>query len=260
MLKDVDCPDRMIAVRGQPGRPALLLLHGLTGGPSDFLHFMRPWQQAGWSILAPLLPGHGDRPSALNTPRPGTLIDAALQAAEILTSNIAPTAPLLVAGLSQGALLAIHVAASRRCPSLIMAPPTHLGGATERVLYHLRRSGLDQRLAYCKEGGGDVSLPEEQQVAWSYPWMPMRAVYTLRRLIVATQVRLPELKPLPVWWCHGRLDHTAPLAGSRNWFNALGSGDDKVWREAEHSWHIVTRDCQAEELSRAAYTWSNTYL
>lgn len=249
------CPDVALDLEGSADKPALLLLHGLTGGPSDFRTFVRPWVDAEWTVYAPVLPGHGGVPRDLIAAHSADYLNAALGVARALQQS---HKSLVVGGLSQGALLAINVSADLGIPALVMAPPTHLGGLVEQFLHLLVRLGLDKHLAWSKEGnGGDISLRNEQFVSWSYDWMPVTAIATLRRLIVTTQDRLQDMRERPVWWAHGALDHTAPLAGSQSWFESIRDGSaDQRWRLAPRSQHILTRDCESTELANEAFHFS----
>jgi carboxylesterase len=92
------------------GPDACLLLHGLTGAPSEMRPLGDLLAARGIHCVAPLLPGHGVAPEALFGLTRSDLLEAAHQALRELRS----ARRIYLAGLSFGALLAIQLAARQR--------------------------------------------------------------------------------------------------------------------------------------------------
>lgn len=239
-------------------RPAILFLHGLTGGPEDFATFRRPWEQDDWRIHIPVLPGHGTTPLAMRDLDASTLIKAVDTALRDLLRL--QRGPVMVGGLSQGALLAILVASRYRIPAVVMAPPTALKASQVSALAFLRRVHLIQHFVHRKKGGSDISLPSERQVPWSYDRFPLPAVATLHTLIKNAEKSLPRLAGVPLFWAHGTHDHTAPRLPSKAWFDSLPEGGERCWFEAENSWHILTRDRDREAIAHAAFAFCQRHI
>jgi carboxylesterase len=91
-----------------PRRPAVLLLHGLTGMPSEMRPIARHLTSLGYAVETPLLPGHGgSHRDLLRT----TWHEWLGGAQETLRRVGRRGEPVVVAGLSMGALLAVLLAA-----------------------------------------------------------------------------------------------------------------------------------------------------
>ena len=94
-------------LKGEKGQ--VLLLHGYTGTPydlrpmADFLH------RHNFTVIAPLLKGHGKNPHELNTVTAKDWLDQAENVLLDLDSN----KPILLGGLSMGALIATILASTR---------------------------------------------------------------------------------------------------------------------------------------------------
>lgn len=93
---------------------AILLLHGLTGSPSEVYPTARYLNQHfGYTVSGPLLPGHGSHPRFLNQTTWQDWYTAAWQEINFLLANYKR---VWAAGLSMGGLLALH--AARQVPGL----------------------------------------------------------------------------------------------------------------------------------------------
>ena len=94
-----------------PGGPlGVLVLHGLTGTVSSVVDLARLCAQAGYSVLAPRLPGHGTSVEDLMTTGWADWSGTALAGYDDLRANCERVA---IIGLSVGGGLAVHVAAQR---------------------------------------------------------------------------------------------------------------------------------------------------
>jgi carboxylesterase len=92
----------------EPANTGVLLLHGLTGLPSEMRPLERALTQLGCTVEAPLLPGHGATHRELLATGWSDWIGGARRAADDLAARCDT---LVVAGLSMGALLATLLAA-----------------------------------------------------------------------------------------------------------------------------------------------------
>ena len=89
------------------GADACLLLHGLTGAPSEVRPVGEALARAGFRAIGPLLPGHGTTPHDLETVTRGEMLDAARDA----LLSLRGARRVYLCGLSMGALLAVQLAA-----------------------------------------------------------------------------------------------------------------------------------------------------
>src|SRR5438128_7295883 len=88
------------------GPDACLLLHGLTGAPSEVRPVGEALARAGFRAIGPLLPGHGTSPHDLEAVTRADLLDAATDALRSLRG----ARRVFLCGLSLGALLCVRLA------------------------------------------------------------------------------------------------------------------------------------------------------
>jgi len=93
------------------GRIGFLLIHGLGGTPVELRFVAQGLNRAGYTVLCPLLAGHGGSDMLLNT---ATWQDWFQTADEAFTQLKAECDHVIVGGLSAGAILSLHVAAKRQ--------------------------------------------------------------------------------------------------------------------------------------------------
>jgi 3-oxoadipate enol-lactonase len=112
----VDLPGRgplFVRELGEPGAPALLLLHGWTATADlNWFAAYQPLADAGFRVVAPDHRGHG---RSMRTPRPFRLVDAADDAAALAAELGIERA--IVAGYSMGGPVGLLV--WRRHPALV---------------------------------------------------------------------------------------------------------------------------------------------
>jgi len=85
---------------GDPGRPALVLLHGGSGSWTHWVRNIAPLRNAGWRVLVPDLPGFGDSdlpPGCTDVPDLPAHLHAGLQ-------QLAPQGPVQIVGFSFGGM------------------------------------------------------------------------------------------------------------------------------------------------------------
>src|SRR5215210_2508873 len=105
----------------EEGSPGVLLLHGFGDTPQTLGMLARRLRKSGYSVLAPLLPGHGRNMSSFRRSRAGDWIAAATAA---YTKMCARHDSVSVVGLSMGGALGALLAAERGdLPALILIAP-----------------------------------------------------------------------------------------------------------------------------------------
>ncbi len=93
----------------EEGSHGVLLLHGFGDTPQTLSLLARRLHNAGYSVFAPLLPGHGRTLGAFRRSRAEQWIDAAKRA---LLSMRARSDSVSIVGLSMGGALAVLLAGS----------------------------------------------------------------------------------------------------------------------------------------------------
>ena len=229
-----------------------LLIHGFTATPDE----MRPLGEAlaarGFPVRAVRLAGHGTRVADLAATRWAEWFASVAEGADRLRRDV-PT--LAVAGMSLGALLALHLAATR--PSEVSAlvlcgTPLELGGAGARWLPLLARiPWIARRWATIpKPGGPDIADPAVRAASRSYRAMPLAAVLEVLRLQALVRGEIGRVTQ-PALLLHGRHDHSVPLANLELARRSLGSRFTES-HVLERSWHVVTLDYDRDEVARLA--------
>src|SRR5712671_4324257 len=121
-------PDTAAVLKGaetidlrEEGSHGVLLLHGFGDTPQTLALLARRLKKTGYSVLAPLLPGHGRTLEAFGKSRAREWIAAAKQAYIDMRSRHDSVS---VVGLSMGGALAALVASEQReIPALVLIAP-----------------------------------------------------------------------------------------------------------------------------------------
>ncbi len=88
----------------------LLMIHGFTATTTEVRLLANEFMKDGFTILAPLLTGHGTRPAELNKT---SYLDWIALIEESYQTLLSRCTSIFVAGESMGALLALHLAATQ---------------------------------------------------------------------------------------------------------------------------------------------------
>jgi len=229
-----------------------LLVHGFTATPDE----MRPLGEAlaarGFPVRAVRLAGHGTEVADLAGTRWTDWFASVTEGADRLRRDVPA---LAVAGMSLGALLALHLAATRpaEVSALVLCgTPLELGGTGVRWLPLLARIPCIARrwATIPKPGGPDIADPAVRAASRSYRAMPLGAVLELLRLQAVVRGEVGRVTQ-PALLLHGRHDHSVPLANLERVRRSLGSRliESHV---LERSWHVVTLDYDRDEVARLA--------
>jgi len=244
--------------RGAPRRRgAALLLHGYTGTPyevrvlADDLH-----DQLGLACHAPLLPGHGDDPAALNHVSADDWLDAAVAAYDLADAldqhEHNERRPRVVVGSSMGGLLALQLALVRPVSAIVLlAPALRLfQGATASVMALSLGLWRARPFVIKESAGGDVGADDAQRSNPTYKVLPTRGLTQLLALQWRTERILHEVKA-PLCTFHGDRDTTIDAASSRLIARRVAS-DVVEHHRLRQTQHLVGLDVERDLVSRLA--------
>lgn len=224
--------------------PHVLALHGFTGTPQEVALVLEVARELGLGAEAPLLPGHGHSTRELASSR----FSDWLAAAEEHYRRLAASGPVVVAGLSMGAVLALRLAASfpeTTVGVVALANAVWLGSPWPTLALKLidRLRLPDFALA---KAGPDLGDSQQRAMHLTHSGQPIRAAISLVRGGEATIPELPKVRA-PALLLHGAKDRVTPVANASRVAALLGSVDKRTV-VFERSHHILTRDVEREEV------------
>jgi carboxylesterase len=237
---------REFELRGGPD--AVLLLHGLTGSTFEVHPVARRLHAEGMRCLAPVMAGHGGRPSDLV----GVPWSEWVAKARRDLARLAGARRTFVVGCSMGALVACALAHDHpeRVDGLVLLAPAlelQLPGKLGALLGGMR---LLRRIVVPKTAGSDVRDEEMRARHISLPGVPLAAVAELRALSRHVDRQLPGI-PAPALVVAGAHDHTVTVGGARRLVRRIGSGPARLLL-LEESWHLVGIDVERDRCADAA--------
>lgn len=230
------------------GAGQVCLMHGFTGSPWDLIPVGEALAANGFEVDCPRLPGHGfpDRPEENSWPawlaRGQSCLDEAV--------GRAGGRPVVVAGLSMGALLTLQLA--RGNPGSIAAIATF---APAVEVSSFNRFGIWLLGNLSRVGLGAIEMPKgasdaqdedaQEQNPGSNPF-PFSAYQSFGELRMRTRAIVGEVMA-PTLILHGALDATCPVAGSA-WLEASLGSSDVERHILPRSGHVITRDLEVAEV------------
>ncbi|MGI6551327.1 MAG: alpha/beta hydrolase [Syntrophomonadales bacterium] len=176
-----------------------ILIHGLTASPSEMRLLGELLHQRGYSVHAPLLPGHGRTPKHLNQTR----WTEWYQEVEALAKKLLQQpVPLVVIGLSMGALLSLELGARVDgirgivCinPPLILRDWKSKWARIVRVFRH-----------YIPKYIGDEDREMENRGRFAYDCIPLQAFISMQSLVKVVIKKLEHID-IPVLVVEGAKD------------------------------------------------------
>jgi len=234
------------------GPEAALLIHGFTGSPpemrlvGDYLH------ARGMTVLAPLLPGHGTDPADLNRRRWTEFADRVDQAYSELQAR---SEQVVLAGLSMGALLALHhVARHPSVPAAVVySPALRLRNPLSMLLPLLKHVA-----PFWAKPKDTLTDPEAAGRLWSYPMAPTRAGHELLKLQRQVWRELPRVT-CPLLIIQSTLDDQVHPASPR-WLQDRVGSKDKQLLLLHNSGHALTVDREWELVAERTYAFIQARL
>lgn len=234
--------------------PAVLLLHGAGDTPAALRYLARDLHDRGYSVRAPLLPGHGRTIREFATVEPEAWYTAAR---DELRRLLAAHEWVAVVGLSMGGALTVRLAADPEfaddVPAIVLLAP------------YLSPPRFVRWVAWSSAGWGSVAAyvesldprsihdPEERAKALGYGVMTPAALRALVHTADAAAAALPRVTA-PALMIQSRHDNRIPAAGAERAFGRMGAADKRMmWRDV--GGHILTVDHGREEVIAAVAAW-----
>lgn len=222
------------------GKIGVLVLHGFTGSPVTIAPWANYFNQLGYTVNAPCLPGHGSNWQELNKTNWQDWYEAAEQSFLELKSKCDR---VFIAGFSMGGSLALRLCQIRgsEVEGLILLNPS----IHDRRWFIKLVPVLKYIIPSVKKGPTDIAAPNPPQ--HSYGRTPLKALDSLRKLwhIVERDLYLIDL---PTMVGYSINDHAVDPENSMTVIDNIFSVDI---REVifEHSFHNVPLDFDAQQLN-----------
>jgi carboxylesterase len=227
-----------IGFEARKGETGVLLLHGLSGTPDEVKPLGDYLASRGFSTLAPWLKGHGTSPEDLAKTTWRDWVESAQEALEELKGRCSK---IFVAGLSMGALAALHLARHHSVAGLVsLAAPLKISDFRFNGIAFFRF--LQWRTSQLTGGILDPQAPPHQ----TYPYVATRSLYELKKFMEIVRGELSTITA-PALVAHGLKDAMVPPVNGDLVYRGLGSLI-KHLLYLERSNHVVTMDFDKEIL------------
>jgi carboxylesterase len=247
-------PDGVIpgahGIRLGDGGRGVLLLHGFGDTPQSLRVLAESLHSGGWSVRAPLLPGHGRSLRAFARSRAADWLSAARSALDELRDECHSVS---IVGQSMGGSLAVILAADTPVDALVLlAPYFELTPAAERVA---RISGIASLvLPWVRSGAADSLIdPGARRAALGFR---VTTPGLLRELRTVTRRGREAMRSLdvPTLVMHSEQDPRIPREAAESAWAALPCRTRELYWLAR-SGHVIAADQEREVVTREVTTW-----
>jgi carboxylesterase len=229
-----------------PGdRAHALFFHGYTGSPYDLRVVSDFLSSHGIGVTVPLLAGHGTKPSDLFT----TTARDWLRDATTALHELDKEQPIILGGLSMGALLAILLAAEfQNIRALVLfSPSLKLTSLAELTITSAKLGLLDKTTSLKKlSGGSDIADPVAKAKTPSYLEMPMFGLLEFEKLRIHALENIRNI-PCPVFIAFGKNDGAINTLESHK-LMVSNTRKPLVSKFYSRSKHVITLDYDRERL------------
>ncbi len=240
------------------GSAGVLLIHGFTGDPTEVRGLGDALRSRGYTVYAPLLPGHGAKPEALEGVTWPQWLAAALHAYDYLAARCER---VYIGGFSMGGALAILVAQERPATALVlMSTPMGMASWLTALLplaktifpwwYPMMAADLNDPQLRERLGivlpGIDLEDPVARKGMVRDMRMPTAAIDELFKVIKRGRYHAPYVT-VPTLVMQGQQDRVVPPRDATVLYGLLGSHDKRLLT-FDRSGHILVNDVEREAV------------
>jgi carboxylesterase len=221
---------------GTNGR-ALLLLHGSGDSPQTLRYLGERLNAAGYTVYAPLLPGHGRSPGDFARVSAEGYTTAARAALDVLRARYGWIG---VAGLSMGGALATQLAAEAADVRLLVLLAPYLS-ATPEVTWALRTAPVWGLVQPYVNARGELSVhdPVARAASHAYGIVAPNALRALIESAARGRAALAQVT-VPTLVIHSRADNRIPERVATETMATLRAPTERHW--VSGCGHVITVD------------------
>ncbi len=236
---------------------AVLLLHGFNDTPQSVVTLANALNSKGWTVHAPLLPGHGRSLKDAASVRAESLLSYARAQYEELASRYEHVA---LVGQSMGGALAVLVAAKHPDLSALVLLAPYLGMPAE-LQVKLTGAWIAQPvIPYHRSAGGENSIhdPVARKRALGTGVVTAGMLVQLRRIAGKAAKVLPRVKA-PTLYLQSREDNRIPEKDAAQLFAKIGANVRKqYWLSG--CGHIIAEDYCHKEVAAEVAKWLEEHI
>jgi len=263
------------------GKNAVLLVHGITGTPSEMRYLAKSFNKAGYTVLCNTLPHHCSTLEELKRATWQEIADLCIEDFKALRRE---HDKVFVAGLSMGALMGIHIASKfpAEVSGIIALAPTlvydgwavHKGQVLLPLAWHIPyfRNRIDIR-ENAPYGLKDESLrgaiqafyskaeknsQNEKVVMFGSPFFPLASLYQHHKFVKIVKKELAKVKT-PILVLHAKEDDMTSLKNAQYIYKNIASSD-KSLIVLENSYHMIVIDKDKEYVVDETVKFMNSHL
>lgn len=226
----------------QGNSTGVLFIHGFTGSPYEMKPLSDYLSPKKYTMSIPLLKGHGTNPDDLIGCK---WYDWFTDVKQALFEMRKTCKKIIVAGLSTGATLALHLAAHYQVEGVVALAPALI--LKEKKLKLLPIASWFKKYQH-KKDGPDISDVDARRKAVTYDKTPLKAVKELLGLYDHLKMDLNDIYT-PVLIIHSGQDHVVDIKGSEYIYQSVSSVD-KHFLKLDKSFHVLTLDVEKEIVFR----------
>jgi len=230
------------------GKKGVILFHGFSATPECLKYLAESLNKAKFTVLAPVLAGHGTHAEHLAQT---SWLDWYKTAEEAYFELKRYCTEVSVAGLSMGGLLALHLAyAHKEIHALsLLATPLFLDGWLVRFLFPLIwKTPLRHLIQFQKKYIVSIRDPTERRRHQTYGKIPVASVANLLDLQKKVRQELGHIHQ-PTFIAHAIDDPTVPY-GNLDYIRALLGSEKVETLTLKNSSHIITVDYDREVVAK----------